>query len=168
MPGEDKEGSKPSFRINFNPDQLRKFLRQEDKKDMDLFPEVAKHSRDYMDAFGLESRDVEVLEKKQEKKGGMYPEAGDLYDGSLIKLEIEGKKFGIFAANVCGQEYGNNWQDMLMAVSNDASLNKMVGRGTTLIISVSEEWHTKILQAVKQSSQQDNLSGELFNFLGTK
>lgn len=153
-------------RANFFPDQLKKFLRGEVQKDNELFSQVSRHHKDYIDAIGLDKVDLESLEEKQGHLG-MYPRADDFIESALLRFEIEGEKFALFSKHTACHDYGNSygWENLLMAVARNKGLNKETGNGTSWIISVPEEWHTKILETIKNSSQRDGLSGELFSFL---
>lgn len=164
-PGED-EGKVGKFRINFSPDGLRRYLHAESKSDSGLYSQVSRHSRDYQDALGFSEQDIEQMERRQGRLG-MYPSGEDWLQGSLLKVEIEGKGFGIFAKNTACHDYGEpaGWRYLLMAVSNDQSLNKEAGGGTSLITSIPDEWHTRVIDAINQSGKNDDLSGDLFKFL---
>ena len=160
------EEKKGKFKINFNPDQLKKFLHSEDKNEAELFAKASRNSRDYADKLGLSGEDVALMERKQGRLG-QYPDAKDYTEGAIVKLELDGKKIGIAAKNTACHDYSKDagWRNMLIAVSEDPSLNKSAGNGTSWINTVPDEVHNEILKAIDESSKNDNLSGELFGFL---
>ncbi len=165
----EQDSDKPkSFRITRTPDQLRKLLNSEDNKQKSLFQDVVRHSRDYMDAFGLNERDLEAIEREQGHLG-MYPSADDFANVGVVQMEIDSKKFALFAKHTACHDYseGAGWQYLFMASSDDASLNKSAGYGTAMITAISEEWHKKMLSGIRASAKTD-LAGDLFGFLGKK
>lgn len=159
--------SEPSkFKINLNPDQLRRLLRSQDREGHGLYAEVARHARDYQDALGLNEKDIESMQNLQGRLG-MYPSPDDWVQAAPMKLDIEGQQFGLFAKHTACHDYGSldsaeAWQNLLMAIAGDSSLNKSIGSGTTWINTIPEEWHEKILKAIKISAQSDDLAAELF------
>lgn len=164
-----EKGKKVVGKANFSPDQLKKFLRAEDKKEDELFSTVSRHHRDYMDAIGLNEVDLDKLEERQSHLG-MYPGADEFMEGALLKFEIEGEKFALFSKHTAAHNYGSEhgWEHLLMAVASNKDLNTNTGTGTAWITALPEGLHKKILQTIKDSSSRDDLSGELFSFLGDK
>ncbi len=103
--------------------------------------------------------------EKQQGHLGMYPSLEDFQSAAMLQMNIEGKKFAIFAKHTATHDYGEGgWQQLLMAISEEQGLNKSAGHGTAWINAVEEEWHGKIIKAINESAKQDDLSGELFGF----
>ena len=130
---EDSSEKWRKSRVNFSPDQLKRFLRSEDKKDDSLLSEFSRHHRDYMDALGLNEVDIEKLEERQGRLG-MYPGADEFMEGALLKLEIEGEKFALFTKHTAAHNYGgaHGWEHLLMAVASNKGLNEGTGGGNFL------------------------------------
>lgn len=163
MTKEGENRGKEGFKINFNPDQLRKFLRSESNKDSALFTEVYRHSRNYQDALGLSFDDVVELQRRQGRLG-IYPGASEYISAGLVRVEVNENQFAIFSKHTACHEYSrdHNWEYLLMAISSSARINRIAGGGTTWITSVGDDWHRKIIQAIRISDSDDDLSSELF------
>lgn len=77
---------------------------------------------------------------------------GPCNPGPLKSLEIavEDKQFRLYAHATCGVPYGGDWIDLYQACCiNDPDLNEMSGGGTTTLKIIPEEWHLKLLEAMR-------------------
>jgi len=158
-----EKNDKPKFRINISPDLLRKKLNAQETGDRRIFADVARHSRDYLDALQLSHEDLEDLQRLQGHING-WPTPEQLAQTAQITVGVDDVNFYIFTKKTACHDYGGDWQDLLMAVSERPDLNEAIGHGTGMITKIPDEWHQKVVQAISQSGNTD-LSGELFGFL---
>lgn len=112
-------------------EKIRSKIEAVKKERSALWDKVVSSSKDYMKVLQLKDSDLEYLEN--------------------LTIDVDGERFVLSAKNVCACPRGAGWQYCLLVVcESNSSLNRQVGSGTTLITTVPDEWHQKIVKHLKE------------------
>lgn len=116
-----------------------------------VLEEMTRHHEDYVRVLELSPGDIGEL-VKQKGRIGMYPTIEDELEAAVLTFDIENETFGIAVKHVCYAPYGRDWANRLMVgCKSNPSLNISAGYGTTLIFTVSEEWHNKVISRLTEN-----------------
>ena len=144
-------------KINF----FRRKAGVEEKKEESLYDQVQRHSQEYMKAFGLQEEDLPLMESRQGQLGMKEPtvtKIADMFRISPLKYAIDKDQYALVCKNVLTNDYGDlGWKLIIMAVSNNPKNNINDGYGTTLINTVNEEVHKRIVEVVLSGGRYKDL-----------
>lgn len=118
--------------------RVRQMIRELNEREQAIWKLCLTHSSQYMEVLGLNTADLDVLERLQD---GAREE--------FFHFMLEGEAFSLAVWHVCGipYPYGSPWTDGVVACClSNPGLNLGVGGGTTRISVVPEAWHAMLLQ----------------------
>lgn len=126
-------------------DAVRQIVDGTTGREDSLWQRFIGHDQAYQSTLEVSDKDVAVMERSQ-PHAGLFPEASDLVRCAWLKVQLEGETFAVLAKNVCGALYGDQWRYCIMVIcASNESLNERVGRGTTFINVVRDDWHNKLI-----------------------
>ena len=134
--------------------RMRRMIDEINKREQAIWHAFLGHSEEYMEALGLNTDELEVLERGAQKRTSVYPDLVETGGKGFLKFTIEEEEFALAVKHVCGCPYGGKWTESIMAVCiSNRNLNDSVGGGTTLINVLPEDWHRKIIHHLTERDE---------------
>ena len=131
--------------------QVRRQLEEQKEINRSLYNGFISHSSAYKRALELNQVDLEDLDRIQTRPSGIYPSLQD-HQG-FVSLEVKNERFILCVRHVAGHQYGGSWSDEIMAVcATNAEHNRECGAGTSLISVIPDEYHSAIINHIKEES----------------
>ena len=126
-------------------DNVRGKVTEHVKREKELWSKTTMHSAAYRKALKLLESDLEALLRIKDRPSPL-PDTKEHADKNFLAIPVNGKQFALTVHHVCGVPYGGTWTTVILAIcTSDDSVNESVGRGTTLITTLSDEWHDKLM-----------------------
>lgn len=133
-------------------DELRKKIDKGRADVRKVWEMVLEHRDDYVIALKLEMKDLEELER-QKGHIGTYPSVEEELEHAVLKFEIDDLRFGIVVKHVSCADYSSGWHNIVMAgCISDPSINIATGYGTTLVFTLPEGWHKRVMSELTKDA----------------
>ncbi|MDB4977994.1 MAG: hypothetical protein JWM56_180 [Candidatus Peribacteria bacterium] len=139
---------------------IRKHLRQriagiEAKKEK-MWNIAERHSTQYSKVLDLSAEEMKLLAEEREPES-LRPDTEELASQGFVQVPVDGEWISLVAQHVCGLHYDNKWREMIFAIcSSEPSLNTSIGKGTTLLSVLPEQWHRKLMEVLESPNRPED------------
>jgi|TARA_B100001971_G_scaffold7939_1_gene6529 hypothetical protein len=145
--------------------RARQMVNAINEKEYDIWNTFLKYSTEYEEILKLKESDMETLEDNQYFKS-IYPDLEEIASKGFLKASVYNEEFALTVKYVRVGKHGERWTKKQYPVkhhcifaicTSNPSMNKSIGRGTTLISVLPKAWHERLIEGLKKDGMEDSL-----------